>query len=250
MRIDVLTLFPDTLRAYLSDSIVKRACEGGIVAVTVHDIRDYARDKHRTVDDAPYGGGPGMVLKPDPIFDALDANALWQARKVFLSPQGAVFSQPVAQRLSAVSHLLLLCGHYEGVDQRVCDVMDEELSLGDYVLSNGAVAAAVVIDTLVRLLPGALGNEQSAGSESFVGGVLEYPQYTRPPEYRGQSVPAVLLSGDHARIARWRRQQALARTRARRLDLWQRLTLSSADQALLNEDKCSGISGDAPGNMT
>jgi tRNA (guanine37-N1)-methyltransferase len=232
MQIDVLTLFPGPLQAYLAESIVHRAQAKGAVRVNVVDIRDYARDKHRTVDDTPYGGGPGMVLKPDPIFDALDAQQLWQAHKVYLTPQGRVLDQGLAHALACVPHVVLLCGHYEGVDQRVLDVMDAEISIGDYVLSNGAVAAMVVIDAIARLLPGVLGNAASAANDSFVEELLEYPQYTRPPEYRGARVPDVLLGGNHAAIDRWRRAQALARTQQRRPDLWERYSAARAAAGL------------------
>jgi tRNA (guanine37-N1)-methyltransferase len=219
MRIDVLTLFPGIIQAYCAESIARRAQDRGLVHVALHDVRDFTHDRHRTVDDVPYGGGPGMVMKPEPIFEALDAHDLWPAHKVYLSPQGTPLTHARAVELAAVTHLVLLCGHYEGVDQRVLDRMDGEVSVGDYVLSNGAVAAMVLIDAVVRLLPGALGNEQSAQSDSFADGLLEYPHYTRPAEYRGARVPDVLLSGNHAAIAAWRRSQALARTRARRPDL-------------------------------
>ncbi|NLF37869.1 tRNA (guanosine(37)-N1)-methyltransferase TrmD [bacterium] len=243
MRIDVLTLCTDGLAAYLGETIVKRAQDQGVVAISVHNIREYARDKNKTVDDVPYGGGPGMVMKPEPIFDALDRNQLWQARKILLSPRGAVFNQEHAQRLASLGHLVLLCGHYEGVDQRVCDAMDEEVCIGDYVLSNGAVAAMAVIDAVTRLLPGALGNDESAVHESFSDGLLEYPQYTRPPAYRGADVPAVLLSGDHGCIARWRRRQALLLTKARRPDLFARLVLSADDAKLINLPEDQAVFG-------
>jgi len=220
MRIDVLTLFPGPLQAYLSDSIVRRAQDKGLVSVCTVNIRDYAHDRHRTVDDKPYGGGPGMVMKPEPIFEALEAGNLRQAHKVCLSPRGRLLSQQRARELATLPHLVLLCGHYEGVDQRVLDAMDEELSIGDYVLSNGVVAAMVVIDAVVRLLPGALGNEESTVSESFSDGLLEYPQYTRPAEFRGRAVPEVLLKGNHAEIGRWRRAEAVARTETMRPDLY------------------------------
>ncbi len=222
MQIDVLTLFPGPLQAYLAESIAHRAQVKGAVCVNVIDIRAYTHDKHRTVDDTPYGGGPGMVLKPEPIFAALDAGQLWSGHKVYLTPQGRVLTQAVAHELTAHAHLVLLCGHYEGVDQRVLDVMDAELSIGDYVLSNGAVAATVVIDTLARLLPGVLGNAASAANDSHGAALLEYPQYTRPPEYRGARVPEVLLGGNHAAIDQWRQAQAQERTRQRRPDLYAR----------------------------
>ena len=222
MRVDVLTLFPGPLQAYLAESIVRRAQDKGLVSIGTTNIREYAHDRHRTVDDKPYGGGPGMVMKPEPIFEAMDGLGLWQAHKIHLSPRGCALTQRRAAELAAMEHLVLLCGHYEGVDQRVLDTMDEEISIGDYVLSNGVVAAMVLIDTVVRLVPGALGNEESAVIESFADGLLEYPQYTRPPEFRGCGVPSVLLEGNHAEIDRWRRAEAVRHTRERRPDLYAR----------------------------
>jgi len=219
MKIDVLTLFNESLNAYLEETIIRRARDQRIVEVTVHNIRDYATDRHRTVDDAPYGGGPGMILKPGPIFESFDANNLWDGYKIFMSPQGYPLNHTRACSLAAEQHLVILCGYYEGIDQRVCDEMDLELSIGDYVISNGTVAAMVLIDTVVRLLPGALGNEASAANDSFADGLLEYPQYTRPEEYRGRRVPDVLLSGNHQRIREWRHARQMTRTRERRPDL-------------------------------
>lgn len=219
MKIDVLTLFDEVVNAYADESIVRRAREKKIVEINVHNIRDYAHDVHRTVDDSPYGGGPGMVLKPEPIFEAFDKNNLWDGYKVYMSPQGKTLTHKVAKEIAEVEHLVILCGHYEGVDQRVCDEMDEEISIGDYVLSNGAVAASVLIDTVVRLLPGALGNNESVLYDSFAEGLLEYPQYTRPEEFRGKKVPPVLLSGNHEEIAKWRKHQAQKKTMKRRPDL-------------------------------
>lgn len=216
MRIDVLTLFPGVLKGYLNESIISCACASNIINVHVHDIREYTHDRHRTVDDAPYGGGPGMVMKPEPIFEALDAHDLWDARTIYLTPQGDTLTQAKAAAYAQDEHIVFLCGHYEGVDQRVLDVFDEELSIGDYVISNGAVAAIVAIDCIARLIPGVLGNEESAARDSFSNGLLEYPQYTRPAEYRGATVPAVLLSGDHAEIAAWRQAQAEKKTRERK----------------------------------
>jgi tRNA (guanine37-N1)-methyltransferase len=216
MRIDVLTLFPGVLTGYLNESIISRARERTLVDVHVHDIREYTHDRHRTADDTPYGGGPGMVMKPEPIFEALDAHNLWDARTIYLTPQGHTLTQSRAAIYATDEHIVLLCGHYEGVDQRVLDVFDEELSIGDYVISNGAVAATVVIDSIARLIPGVLGNEESALQDSFSQGKLEYPQYTRPAEYRGMRVPEVLLSGDHGRISAWRDAQSEKRTRERK----------------------------------
>jgi len=235
MTVDVLTLCPALVQAYLAESIMGRARARKLITVNVINIRDYTHDRHRTVDDSPYGGGPGMVMKPEPIFEALDACALWPSHKIYLTPQGVPLTQAKAAALAQLPHLTLLCGHYEGVDQRVLDVMDEEVSLGDYVLSNGAVAALALLDVLVRLVPGALGNQASAQHDTFSEGLLEYPQYTRPPEYRGAAVPAVLLQGNHAAIARWRRAQAIAKTRARRPDLLARASLTDAERRELEQ---------------
>ena len=219
MKIDVLTLFVDSLKAYLNENIAGRAAAGGLVEVALHDFREYTHDRHRTVDDAPYGGGPGMLLKPAPIFECLDDLDLWKAHKIFLTPSGAPFDHQTALRLSKTDHLMILCGHYEGVDQRVRDVMDEEISIVDYVLSNGSVAAMVIIDAVTRLIPGTLGNQESAENDSFCDGLLEFPQYTRPEEFRGRRVPEILLSGNHQLIAKWRREKQLEITRERRPDL-------------------------------
>ena len=219
MKIDVLTLFSTALNAYLEENIARRALEQDCVQVVVHDIRQYTHDKHRTVDDAPYGGGPGMILKPEPIFEALDQNSLWDGCKIYLTPQGTPLKHSLAASLAKKEHLVVLCGYYEGVDQRVVDEMDMEISIGDYVLSNGTVAAMVLIDSIVRLLPGVLGNQDSARYDSFADGLLEFPQYTRPESFRERNVPEVLLSGNHELIRQWRREQQIERTRARRPDL-------------------------------
>ena len=222
LRVDVITLFPEMISGFLRSSMMKRAEEGGLVSFRIVNLRDFARDRHHTTDDRPFGGGPGMILKPEPLFEAVESLRTPEARVIFPTPQGKPFRQADARRLAAASaHLIFLCGHYEGVDERVREALvDEEYSIGDYVLTNGALAAAVIIDAVVRLLPGALGAGPAAvEEESFASGLLEYPQYTRPAEYRGMKVPDVLLSGDHARIAAWRREQALRRTRERRPDL-------------------------------
>ena len=220
MRIDVLTLFPAMFAGPLDDSIVRRARETGLLQLAVHDLRDFAPDRHRRVDDRPFGGGPGMLLKPEPIFAAVDHLASDQTRVVLLAPSGRTFSQTVAEELATQSHLLLICGSYEGVDERVREALaDEELSIGDYVLTNGALPALVVIDAVTRLLPGALGDAASARDESFSAGLLEGPQYTRPAEYRHLRVPDVLLSGHHEAIDRWRVAQARERTARLRPDL-------------------------------
>jgi tRNA (guanine37-N1)-methyltransferase len=220
--VEILTLFPRMVAAPLEESILGKARAKGLLRVQVTDIREYAGGKHRVTDDVPYGGGAGMVMKPEPLVAAIeDAKQREpQARVVLMSPQGRRFDQDKALELSRQPALVLVCGRYEGVDERVLRWVDEELSLGDFVLTGGELAALAVVDAVARLLPGVLGNELSAQSESFAGeGLLEGPQYTRPPEFRGLRVPEVLLSGDHARIAGWRREQAMARTRERRPDL-------------------------------
>src|SRR5881296_915698 len=226
MKIDILTLFPEICRAPLSESIMKRAQENGIVDLRIHNLRDWTTDKHHIVDDAPFGGGQGMVMKPEPIFAAVEdlqqtSNLKAQTSKVILmSPAGRRLNQQLATELSQESHLIIVCGHYEGVDHRVIEhLVDLEISIGDYVLTNGAIAAVVLVDAIARLLPGALGHEQSATDDSFSGGLLEAPQYTRPAEFRGWKVPEVLLSGNHAEIEKWRKEQGLKRTRENRPDL-------------------------------
>lgn len=221
MRIDVLTLFPGMFTGVLGDSILKRAQAKGLVDIRVHNLRDWTHDTRRTVDDKPFGGGPGMVLKPEPVFEACDQLLTAQTHCILLTPQGAPLTQDVARDLQQQKkRLLLICGHYEGFDERIRSLADQEISIGDYVLTGGEVPALVVIDSVVRLIPGVLGEEYSLETESFTHGVLEYPQYTRPRAYRGKKVPAVLLSGDHGRIESWRSQQALQRTAARRPDLF------------------------------
>jgi len=226
MRIDVLTLFPEVLAPFLSASIVGRAQRAGIASISCTNFRDFAADRHGTVDDRPFGGGPGMLLMCGPLFDAVqhvESQAAGPPVRVLLSPQGERFTQATAVELAREPWLMLICGHYEGFDERVrTGLRVREISIGDYVLSGGEPAAMVLIDSLVRLLPGALGDEASASNESFVEGLLEYPQYTRPRDFRGMTVPEVLLSGDHAKIAAWKRDQALARTRERRPDLYGR----------------------------
>ena len=223
MRIDVLTLFPEVLEPFLASSIVGRAIAAGIVSVRCVDYRTFARDKHRTADDRPYGGGPGMVLMCQPVFDALEdveARGSGEPSRILLTPQGERLCQETVAELAKAPWLVLLCGHYEGFDERIRLGVDaREVSIGDYVLSGGEPAAMVLIDAVVRLLPGALGHEESAGDDSFTEGLLEYPQYTRPREFRGMEVPEILLSGDHRRIAAWRLEQARERTRRRRPDL-------------------------------
>lgn len=220
MKIDVLTLFPAMFAGPLDESIIQRARKSGLLELSIYNLRDYTHDRHKTVDDRPFGGGPGMLLKPEPIFEALEQLAGEDTRVVLLSPAGRVFNQKIAREMAEYRHILFVCASYEGVDERVREtVVDDELSIGDYVLTNGNLPAMVVIDTVVRLLPGVLGDDASSSEESFSQGLLEYPHYTRPAEYRGLKVPEVLLSGHHARIAQWRQEQALGRTRAQRPDL-------------------------------
>ncbi len=252
MHIDVFTLFPAIFDSPLQESILKRAQESGRLRVALHNIRDYTTDRHRTADDVPYGGGGGMVMKPEPIFAAVEAvlgvrsqepgglvgsgtsNDTLVTPIILLTPQGRVFTQQVARELAQHERLALVCGRYEGVDERVRrGLATDELSIGDYVLTGGELPALVVIDALARLLPGVLGDPDAADDDSHASGLLEYPHYTRPPDFRGQAVPDVLLSGDHARIDRWRREEALRRTLHRRPDLLARADLSEADRAFL-----------------
>jgi tRNA (guanine37-N1)-methyltransferase len=223
MKIDVLTLFPASLAGPLDESIIKRARETGLLELRVHQLRDYAHDRHRTVDDRPFGGGPGMLLKPEPIFEAVEKLATESTHVILLSPGGRTFNQKIAEDLSQKPELLLISGHYEGFDERVRErLAHDELSIGDYILTNGSLPAMVIVDAVTRLLPGVLGDDESAHDESFSQGLLEHPQYTRPAEFRGMKVPEVLLSGNHADIARWRSEQALLRTNERRPDLVKR----------------------------
>jgi tRNA (guanine37-N1)-methyltransferase len=233
MRIDVLTLFPDMFPGYLGQSLLKRAIDAGLVKIELHDIRDWARGKHQQVDDRPFGGGPGMVLRPEPVVESVEAVLSQKTESVqaaceptghlvYLTPQGRKLNQAIAEELAAKPRLVLLCGRYEGIDQRAIDILrPDELSIGDFILGGGEVAAMVVIDAVVRLVPGVLGDEESNRQDSFSGDppLLEFPQYTRPREYRGLEVPAVLTSGNHPEIATWREQQKLKRTRERRSDL-------------------------------
>ena len=255
MRIDVLTTFPEMFAPVLGASILKRAQESGVIIIAVHDLRRWATDKHHTTDDYPYGGGVGMVMKPEPFFAAVEellgagsagipvgqelAPATGRIRTqevILLTPQGEVFTQALARELSAKEHLILLCGHYEGVDERVREhLATRELSIGDYVLTGGELPAMVVIDAVTRLLPGALGAEDGAESDSFAEGLLEYPQYTRPADFRGWAVPEVLLSGHHEQIRRWRRKEALRRTLHRRPEMLHAAELTDEDRELLRE---------------
>jgi tRNA (guanine37-N1)-methyltransferase len=239
MRIDVVTLFPDLVSQVGEYGITGRAADRGLIQLALWNPRDYSVDKHQRVDDRPYGGGPGMVMQVQPLRDAIQAARQADTRPVttvYLSPQGRALDQAMANKLAQLPRLLLLAGRYEGIDERLVETeVDEELSIGDYVLSGGELAAMVVIDAVTRLLPGALGDEDSAEQDSFMDGLLDYPHYTRPEELDGRKVPEVLLSGDHEAIHRWRRKQALGRTWQRRPDLLQELTLDEEDQVLLDE---------------
>jgi len=248
LQIDILTLFPEMFQSPFSVGIFKRAIDHELVGVNIHNIRDCTHDKHHTVDDYPYGGGAGMVLKPEPIFEAVESIKADISLKqgvdvlpvILLTPQGRLFSQEIALELSKHSHLILICGHYEGVDERVHEyLVTDEVSIGDYVLSGGELAAMVVIDAVVRLLPGVLGSEASPLDDSHSTGLLEYPQYTRPPVYRGWSVSEVLLSGNHAQIAKWRREQAVLRTLKRRPELLDKANLSLEERQLVDRLKKS-----------
>jgi tRNA (guanine37-N1)-methyltransferase len=220
VKIDVLTLFPAMFAGPLDESIVKRARDAGLLDLKIHNLRDWTHDRHKTVDDRPFGGGPGMLLKPEPLFEAIESLRRATTRVILLSPAGRQFNQAIARELAQQEDLLLVTGHYEGFDERVREKLaDDELSIGDYVLTNGALPAMVVIDAVTRLLPGALGDDESSHDESFSHGLLEYPQYTRPAEFRGMKVPDVLVSGNHAEIEKWRREQAKLRTQERRPDL-------------------------------
>jgi tRNA (guanine37-N1)-methyltransferase len=245
MLVDIITIFPDYFRTVFDYGIVRRAGASGLIEIKAHDLRAWTTDKHRMVDDRPFGGGDGMVLKPEPLFAAVESltGALSAeqlagtgTRVVMLSPQGRVLSQEVAAELAEAKHLVLICGRYEGVDERVVErLATDEISIGDYVLSGGEPAAVVLVDAVVRLIPGALGSETSASNDSFSDGLLDFPHYTRPPEFRGERVPEVLLGGNHAEIARWRRQRALRKTRRNRPDLLTRASLTDAERAWLEE---------------
>jgi len=250
MRIDVLTLFPEVMLPYLSASILGRAQAAGVVDIHVHQLRDFTTDTHQKVDDRPFGGGPGMVLMCQPVCDAVEAIEKLDNRsalRILLTPQGRSFTQPVAARLSECERLLLICGHYEGFDERIIELLQpEEISVGDFVMTGGELAAMAIVDAVVRLLPGALGHEEAADNESFQQNLLDHPQYTRPREYRGHSVPDVLLSGNHAEIAAWRRYQAEQRTQTRRPDLLRRDELSGGDSNCNNLSDATGGAANAP----
>jgi len=253
MRIDVVTIFPRMLEAPLAEGIVARARDAGLVELHVHDLRDHTEDRHRTVDDAPFGGGPGMVMKAEPFARALETirTEAGPAREavVLLSPRGRRFEQETARRFAALERLVLLCGRYEGIDERVAETLaTEELSLGDFVLTGGETAALAVVEATVRLLPGALGDSGSAADDSFTDGLLDWPHYTRPAEWRGVAVPELLLSGDHKSIKRWRRREALRATRERRPELLARARLAAEDQALVKEIEDADRAG-GPGSL-
>lgn len=240
MRFDMLTLFPDMMEAYFADSIMARAIDGGLLDVHYTNYRDYSTDKHHHVDDSPFGGGAGMVLKPEPLFaavrDVAAASAVPAERRriLIMDPAGAVFTQTKAKELATYEQLIFICGHYEGYDARITDYLaDEALSIGDYVLTGGELPAMVIADAVARMIPGVLGAADSAATDSFYAGLLEYPQYTRPRDFEGHEVPEVLLSGDHQRIARWRRQQQLERTRTQRPDLLATAPLTEEDRRYL-----------------
>lgn len=237
MRIDILTLFPEMFAGPFDASIIKRARDSGLVQIVFRNLREWGLGRHRTVDDYPYGGGAGMVMRPEPLCEAIDATRTEMGgspRIVLLTPQGRLFSQQVANDLAAEEKLLLVCGHYEGVDERVREhAVTDQISIGDYVLTGGELPAMVVVDAVVRRLPGVLGSEESAGEDSHAQGLLEYPHYTRPPDYRGWTVPEILLSGNHAQIARWRREQMLLRTARQRPDLLAKAELSKEDRRFL-----------------
>ena len=237
MVITILTLFPNIFESPLQESIVKKATEKGLVTFDIVNIRDFAEDIHRTCDDSPYGGGPGMVMKIEPIYNAMQhIEKQWGRPKyILLTPQGRVFSEEAAKRLANVSHLGLVCGRYEGVDERVLDLVDEEISIGDYVLSGGEVPALVLIDAVVRHIPGVLGNEQSTAEESLKGRLLEYPQYTRPPVFMDREVPSMLLSGNHEEIRKWRRKEAIRKTIYKRPDLIEGFEPTDEDRKLIRE---------------
>ena len=238
-RFDIVTIFPSIILAYLGESILKRAVQKKLLDVKVHDLRDYTTDRHRTVDDSPYGGGSGMVMKIEPMFNAINAIGAdkEERRKILLSPQGRTYNQALAEELSQEKRrLLLICGRYEGIDERVRETLiAEEISIGDYIMTGGELASLVIIDSIVRLCPGVLGDDESAKEESFSWGILDYPHYTRPPEFMGHGVPDMLLSGNHAKIAEWRRREALKGTLEKRPDLLKTAALSAEDKRMLQE---------------
>jgi len=248
IRFDILTLFPDMFESPLAASVLKKAIDKGVIRVNIFNIRDFTMDKHRVVDDSPYGGGSGMVMKAGPIVEGIERlkSANDSPRVILMTPQGLTFDHSQAKRLSQYDHLLFVCGRYEGVDERVREYVDEEVSIGDYILMGGELAVMVVIDAVSRFVPGVLGSEVSVLEESFANALLEYPQYTRPRVFRGKRVPEVLISGNHHQITLWRRKEALKRTFMRRPDLMTRVSLTEGDLALLEEMK--GEEGEAKDN--
>lgn len=246
MHFDVFTLFPETFTPYLQASILQKAAERGLVEISLHNFRDWARDKHHTTDDTPYGGGGGMVMKPEPVFDAVESvlGPEPACPVILLTPQGRVFNHSIAEELVQHERIALLCGRYEGVDERIRQgLVSDEISIGDYVLTGGELPAMIVIDAVSRLIPGVLGDPDGAADDSHATGLLEYPHYTRPPEFRGQSVPEMLLSGDHAKIEQWRREQSLLRTLQRRPDLLKNAPLTKDDIKFLKEQGYDTESG-------
>ncbi|KXS45481.1 MAG: tRNA (guanine37-N1)-methyltransferase [Candidatus Frackibacter sp. T328-2] len=240
VKFDILSIFPEIFNGPLNESILKKAQEKDLIDVKITDIRDFALNKHKNVDDYSYGGGAGMVMKPEPIFRAVEAVKSRDSKTIFMSPQGKVFNQDIAKRLAEEEHLVILCGRYEGVDERVRkELIDEEISIGDYVLTGGEFPALVLIDAVARMVPGVLGTEESAIEDSFYQGILDYPHYTRPREFRGLEVPEILLSGNHQKIAEWRQKEALKRTIIRRPDLLEDIDLTSEEKELLNKIKDS-----------
>jgi tRNA (guanine37-N1)-methyltransferase len=240
MRFDVFTLLPDTFAPYLQASILQKASERGLLEFHVHNIRDYTHDKHHTTDDTPYGGGGGMVMKPEPVFEAIE-NVLGPTPScpiILMTPQGRVFNQKIAMELAGQSQISLLCGRYEGIDERIREhLVTDEISIGDYVLTGGELPALILIDAIARLLPGVLGDPDGAMDDSHASGLLEYPHYTRPPEFRGWGVPEILLSGDHGRVENWRREQSLLRTLQKRPDMLDSTRLSKADKKFIDDQK-------------
>ena len=240
MKFDILTIFPDIFDSVLGSSIIGRAQQSGLLSVTAHNIRDFSADKHKKTDDYPYGGGNGLVMLAQPIYDAYRSiveNLDYKPHFIYMSPQGKRLDQQLVEELSVHKHIILLCGHYEGVDERILEeLVDDEISIGDYVLTGGEIPAMVLIDAISRTVPGVLSNEDSYSDESHKDGVLEYPQYTRPYDFCGKTVPDILLSGHHANINKWRRLQSLKRTRQKRPDLFEKLVLTKEDKKLLEED--------------
>jgi tRNA (guanine37-N1)-methyltransferase len=237
MRFDVFTLLPEIFSPYLQASILQKAAARGLVEFHIHNIRDYTHDRHHTTDDMPYGGGGGMVMKPEPVFEAVESvlGAPPACPVILMTPQGRVFNQKIATELAQLPHIALLSGRYEGVDERIREhLVTDEISIGDYVLTGGELPALILIDAITRLLPGALGDPTGAEDDSHASGLLEYPHYTRPPEFRGWKVPEILLSGDHGKIARWRREQSLRRTLAKRPDMLEAMELTKEDQKVIN----------------